>query len=152
MTMVRPIAESAARRWWPGGAAVEAFQEAADEDPQRALGQRLMQRGILWFVGGLVVTVFSYAAAVHSPYGGHYVIAYGAVIYGLAQYFRGRAAARGTDSKEQAEELLDAAAHLESVDRAKAVALYEEIVRNFPGTCAGKEAQRNLQTLAPHAE
>jgi hypothetical protein len=111
-----------------------------------------MRRGIIWFVGGLAVTVFSYSAAVHSPYGGHYVIAYGAIIYGLAQFFRGRAAARGTDTKDQAKELLEVAAHLESLDRAKAVALYEEIVRKFPGTRAANEAQRNMQTLASHRE
>lgn len=43
--------------------------------------------------------------------------------------------------------LLDAAARLESVDRAKAVVAYEEIVRLYPDTSASREATRNIQTL-----
>jgi hypothetical protein len=111
-----------------------------------------MLHGILWFVGGLAVTLFSYMAAVSSPGGGHYIIAYGAIIFGIVQFFRGRAAATGTDSGERAQELLDVAAQLESVDRTKALALYAEIVRAFPGTRASNEAQRNLQTLTSSRE
>lgn len=36
------------------------------------------------------------------------------------------------------------AAHLESVNPAKPVALYAEIVRRFPGTGASNEAQRPI--------
>ena len=43
--------------------------------------------------------------------------------------------------------LLDAAARLEAGDRAKAIEAYEEIVRLYPGTRAGKEALSNLGTL-----
>ena len=111
-----------------------------------------MWQGVIWFFGGLAVTLFTYFAAISSPYGGHYVIAYGAIIFGIAQFFRGRAAAGGTDTNDQAQELLDVAAHLESVDRTKAEALYAEIVRKFPGTRACNEAQRNMQTLASHRE
>ena len=129
---------------------VEASQDPGVENPRRAYGQKLMTRGIIWFVGGLAVTLFSYLAAVSSPYGGHYVIAFGAIVFGMAQFFRGRAAASGTDSSDQAQELLDLAARLEGVDRAKAAALYAEIVRRFPGSRASNEAQRNMQTLASH--
>lgn len=135
-----------------GGAEVEAPQDPGVEKPRRTLGEKLMRQGIIWFVGGLAVTLFSYLAAISSPYGGHYVIAYGAIIFGIAQFFRGRAAASGTDTNDQAQELLDVAAHLESVDRAKAEALYAEIARKFPGTRACNEAQRNMQTLASHRE
>jgi hypothetical protein len=121
-------------------------------DPRRARGERLVLYGVLWFVGGVAVTLISYAAAVSSPFGGHYVIAYGAIILGIVQFFRGRAAAAGTDTGAQAEELLDQAAQFESLDRAKAVELYQQIVRQFPGTRASKEAQRNIQTLISHQQ
>ncbi len=45
-----------------------------------------MTYGALWFIGGLVVTVATYAAAIG---GGTYVIAYGAIIYGIVQFIRG---------------------------------------------------------------
>jgi hypothetical protein len=113
-------------------------------DPQRARGQKLMLGGIIWFFVGLAATLFSYSAA---PYGGTPFIAAGAIVFGLAQFFRGRAAARGTDSAEQAQELLEVAAQLESVDRTTAVALYAKIVRKYTRTRASNEAQRNIQAL-----
>ncbi len=134
------------------GANNEASQDPGAENAGRALGQKLMRKGIIWFVGGSAVTLFSYLAAISSPYGGHYVIAYGAIIFGIVQFFQGRAAAGRINTKEGTQELLDAAAHLESVDPAKAVALYAEIVSKFPGTRASDEAQRNMQTLASHKE
>jgi hypothetical protein len=47
--------------------------------------------------------------------------------------------------------LLEAAARLESHDRAKAVAAYEEIVKSYPDTPASREAARNIQTLRRQA-
>jgi hypothetical protein len=122
------------------------------DNPRGALGQNLIWQGSFWLIAGIAVTVLSFSAAISSPYGGHYVIAYGAIIFGLAQLFRGLTAAGGTDTSAQAQELLDAAAHLESVDRAKAVALYAEIAKKFPGTRESDEAQRNIQTLQSHRE
>jgi len=49
----------------------------------------------------------------------------------------------GRDSRR----LLDEAARLETVDREKAIAAYEELVRLYPDTAAGREAVRNIQTL-----
>ncbi|HMB25750.1 MAG TPA: hypothetical protein VKP08_23070 [Anaerolineales bacterium] len=54
-------------------------------------GKKDMMYGALLFVGGLIVTGVSYAAASN---GGTYVIAYGAVIYGLIQFVRGILEAR----------------------------------------------------------
>jgi hypothetical protein len=128
---------------------VDAVQDDL-KNPRRSLGERLMLQGFFWSIGGLAVTACSYFTAVSSPYGGHYVVAYGAIIYGVAQIFRGRAAVSGPDSDDQAQELLNAAAHLESVDRAKAIELYAEIAKRFPGTRVSEEAQRNIQTLITH--
>ena len=113
-------------------------------------GQRLMRNGGLWFAGGMVVTVVSYVLASDSPRGGHYFVAYGALIVGLVQFLRGRAMASGDDSGLEAKELLNQAARLEGVDRAKAIAIYAEIIKSFPNTRASAEAQRNIQTLRSH--
>src|SRR5579859_1161808 len=127
---------------------VKAGLTAEIEDPRRVQGKKRMVSGALWFFGGSAVTLVSYLAAVSSPYGGHYVIAWGAVVFGAIRFFQGRAAAAGrVDHNSQARELLALAAQFESVDREKAVALYDEIVRTFVGTAASREAQRNIQAL-----
>jgi hypothetical protein len=49
-----------------------------------------------------------------------------------------------------ANSLLDQAARLENIDRAQAIAAYEEIIRLHPGTPASRESERNIQTLRKH--
>lgn len=49
-------------------------------------GNKNMLYGALWCVGGLAVTIWSYMAAEE---GGRYVLAWGAVIFGAIQFFRG---------------------------------------------------------------
>jgi hypothetical protein len=53
---------------------------------ERKAGVRSMLFGAMWCIGGTVVTVATYGAAQE---GGRYVIAYGAIIAGVAQFFRG---------------------------------------------------------------
>lgn len=48
--------------------------------------KRHMLYGILWAAGGVAVTIATYAAA--SP-GGVYIVAWGAVIFGIIDFFRG---------------------------------------------------------------
>jgi hypothetical protein len=127
---------------------METSQDA--DTPRRSAGQNFMTQGLVWIFIGSAVTLVSFFSAASSPYGGHYVIAYGAIIFGLAQYFRGRAAVSGTDNEDEADELLEEAAELESIDRDKAIAVYAEIVRKFPGTHASNEAQENMHTLRSH--
>jgi len=50
-------------------------------------GERNMFVGALWFLGGMVVTIFTYLAARR---GGMYLIAYGAILTGAAQHIAGR--------------------------------------------------------------
>ena len=45
-----------------------------------------MLYGALWCVGGILVTVLTYSAASN---GGTYVVAWGAVIFGAIQFFKG---------------------------------------------------------------
>lgn len=52
-------------------------------------GKKNMLFGALWCIGGTVVTIGTYAAA--SDGGGTYVIAWGAIIFGAIQFFRGLA-------------------------------------------------------------
>src|SRR5437868_15254197 len=72
-------------------------QAQSPEEARRTLGQKRMAGGGLLFLGGLAVTGYTYLGAASSPEGGTYVIAYGAIIAGIAQFFRGRALASGND-------------------------------------------------------
>jgi hypothetical protein len=104
--------------------------------------------GAAWLLGGLGFTFLSYLAAVSSPYGSHYSIAIGAICYGAMRFFQGHAMATGRiEPDERAQQLLNVAARLEGVDRRKAIAVYEHVVKTYPGTPASNEAQRNIQTL-----
>jgi hypothetical protein len=45
--------------------------------------------GGAWLLGGLLVTIVSYSFVATSPGGGHYIIATGAIVYGVFRLFRG---------------------------------------------------------------
>ena len=49
-------------------------------------GKKNMLYGALWCMGGIIVTAVTYAAASE---GGTYVIAFGAIVFGVIQFFRG---------------------------------------------------------------
>lgn len=51
-------------------------------------GKDMLIGGIL-IVVGIVITVATYSAASSSSSGGHYLIAYGPVIYGVIRFFKG---------------------------------------------------------------
>ena len=55
----------------------KAIQEAAKKD---------MLYGALWCIGGIVVTLLTYSAASE---GGTFIIAWGAIVFGGSQFFRG---------------------------------------------------------------
>ncbi|MFO0576327.1 MAG: hypothetical protein U1A78_20170 [Polyangia bacterium] len=71
----------------PGAAASE--REGADGEALRSQGARNLFFGILWCLGGLAVTLWSYQSAHASRTGGRYVIVYGAILAGIAQAVRG---------------------------------------------------------------
>lgn len=48
---------------------------------------RDMLIGGLWIIGGVVITVGTYMAVSES--GGHYLITYGPIVYGLIRFFKG---------------------------------------------------------------
>jgi hypothetical protein len=71
----------------------------------------------------------------------------GRILCAVLAYYFAVELNKTSDSDRDSGRLLDEAARLESVDREKAIAAYEEIVRLYPNTSAGKEAARNIQTL-----
>jgi hypothetical protein len=48
-----------------------------------------MKSGAMWCIGGILVTALTYSSAAHSPSGGPYVIAYGAILAGGFRFLRG---------------------------------------------------------------
>jgi len=62
------------------------------ENARAKAGQRDMVVGGLWCAGGLAVTFFTFQAAAG---GGTYVVAWGAILFGAIQFFRGLAASMG---------------------------------------------------------
>lgn len=73
----------------PAAPAPATPERDGDGEALRSQGARNLFFGILWCVGGLAVTLWSYQSAHASRTGGRYVIVYGAVIAGLAQAVRG---------------------------------------------------------------
>jgi hypothetical protein len=107
-----------------------------------------MLDGALWCGGGILVTGLTYSMA---SSGGTYIIAWGAIVIGAIQFLRGLTTDDSEDpSRPTAKQLLIIAAHLESVDRARAIHVYQEIIKKFPNTPESDEAQRNIQTLKAH--
>jgi hypothetical protein len=69
------------------GSDTSPFKDPGLNSPGRAAANRNMLVGGLWCVGGIVVSVATYSAA--SSGGGSYVVAWGAIIFGGIQFFRG---------------------------------------------------------------
>jgi hypothetical protein len=62
------------------------------EQARAKAGQGAMISGALWCIGGIAVTAITYQAA---SGGGTYVVAWGAILFGAIQFFRGLAASAG---------------------------------------------------------
>src|SRR5262249_50938960 len=77
---------------------------------EREAGKRQRAIGAAWLLGGAGFSLLSYLAAVQSPYGGHYVVAIGAICYGAMRFFQGHAMATGRiRPDERGQQLLDLA-------------------------------------------
>jgi hypothetical protein len=68
------------------GIVVSNLQQAKDNASRQA-GRKNMLYGGLWCVGGTAVTIGTYLNA--SDGGGKYVVAWGAIVFGAIQFFRG---------------------------------------------------------------
>lgn len=58
----------------------------AKSDLIRETGNKNMLYGALWAIGGTVVTMATYSAA---KGGGTYIVAWGAILFGIVQFFQG---------------------------------------------------------------
>lgn len=63
--------------------------EVQIEEARKKRANKDMLYGALWCVGGTVITVATYSAA--SNGGGRYFVAWGAIIFGAIQFFKGLA-------------------------------------------------------------
>ena len=61
----------------------------ARSEALREAGAKNMLFGALWCIGGIVVTAWAYHEAATAAGGGTYVIAWGAIVFGAIQFFRG---------------------------------------------------------------
>jgi hypothetical protein len=52
----------------------------------REVARKNMALGLIWCMGGILVTSLTYQAA---SGGGHYIVAWGAIIFGAIQFVRG---------------------------------------------------------------
>jgi hypothetical protein len=80
--------EAANRMVAEAAAALEALRKSPEG--RRAMAKRCrdrMVRGMLWAVGGLLVTAVTYSMA--SGRGGTYIIFWGAVLFGAIDFFAG---------------------------------------------------------------
>ncbi len=62
-------------------------------DAMSRAGMKNMLAGAAWCIGGIVVTVLTLGAASQS--GGTVVVAWGAIVFGAIQFFRGLASCGG---------------------------------------------------------
>ncbi len=66
---------------------------------------------------------------------------------GIGHLLRGLSELEGGEEADSPHSLLEHAALLESEDMRAALAVYEHIAQQYPGTSAAKEASRNAQTI-----
>lgn len=61
--------------------------------------ERDLKVGALWCIGGIIVTAVTYSNATASPSGGHYIIAWGAILFGGIQFLKGLFGLASQDNK-----------------------------------------------------
>ena len=101
-TMPERIIEQLVQKGWEHGQAQEFVFSIRHMipvgDPQAAGGRGIdinsrhlknMIFGLVWCVGGSVVTLYTYQQAMANPMGGKYILAWGAVIIGFFQFLSG---------------------------------------------------------------
>ena len=69
----------------PPSPSATAEQRAAWESK----GTRSLAWGAVWFIGGLLVTLYTYGQASASEFGGVYVVAWGPMLYGVYRLISG---------------------------------------------------------------
>jgi len=131
---------------------LQSSKSDAPKDPARVAAEKRMLYGALWCVGGILVTVVSYASAARSPFGGTYIVAWGAIVFGALRFFQGLSGRDARPSTEDnAYEALSVGTRLETQGRVQeAVAVYQAIIEKYPQTEASKDAKKSIESLRGH--
>ena len=116
---------------------------------RRVSPENKMIAGALWCFGGILTTLISYASAVNNPYGGSYMVALGAIVFGSYQFVEGvRERDNRTTAEDVATKALAYGTQLEIKGRIpEALAVYREVAETFPNTLAGHDAKKSLESL-----
>jgi hypothetical protein len=97
---------------------------------------------------GMALIMFLAGLSLRSlPGTGLYVTVGVRIIAAIIAYNAAAHDSKTPDVERDSSHMLDEAARLESEDRDKAIAAYEEIIRSYPNTRASEEAARNIATL-----
>jgi hypothetical protein len=80
--MISIVDDSGHQGYIPGQTQIKAVAYVS-----KAQGKKNMLYGALWFVGGSIATIVGYSSA--SSGGGTYLVFWGAIIFGLIQFFQG---------------------------------------------------------------
>ena len=121
----------------------------AANDPERAAADNKIIFGAVWCIGGILVSVISYLSAARSPYGGTYVVAWGAIVYGIWRVFQGLSRKNAmTSSNEMGYEALAYGTKLEAQGRVQeALVVYQTIIEQYPETAASNDARKSIESL-----
>jgi hypothetical protein len=119
------------------------------DDPWRAAAEKQIRSGALWCVGGSVVTVVTYLSALNNPFGGTYIFAWGAILFGLLRFYQGIS---NKNKKPNNEDIGYAAvayaAKLETLGNIdEALSLYQSVIEKFPNTDASNDAKKSIENL-----
>jgi hypothetical protein len=136
----------------PEASASQTSKAATSDNPVRAAAEKRMIHGAIWCIGGIVVTAVSYASAASSPFGGTYIVAWGAIFFGGLRFFQGLSGRNATTNKsntwDAAYEALTHGTKLETQGRVQeALAIYQAIIEKYPQSDASKDAKKSIENL-----
>ncbi len=114
-----------------------------------------MRSGAAWCAGGIIVTFITYIVAASGPFGGTYVIAWGAIVWGAVRFIQGWSARNGkptnpteADKEDEGYEALASATRLETAGRIpEALAAYQKVAETFPESEAAVDARKSIESL-----
>jgi hypothetical protein len=121
----------------------------ASDNPERAAADNRIIFRAVWCIGGILVTVFSYLSAARSPYGGTYIVAWGAILYGIWRVFQGLSGRNArSNSDDIGYEALAYGTKLETEGRVReALVVYQTIIEKYPETAASNDARKSIESL-----
>jgi hypothetical protein len=133
---------------FPSTETAESGLHDGSENPAAAADKRRMVRGAFWFIGGAAVTAITYAAAQWGTFGGTYVVAWGAMLYGAFQWYTGWKGNEERAPEETAYAELTRATALEARGHIQeALLAYKGILERNPNSAAAQDAKKSMESL-----